>query len=106
MVRRASFFIEEDERTPQLLNVALRVSNRSTYTLWIQYLMKGEGRQKGVAGEAIYPTCYRDLSFQASRRKEAIRTRLFVGLKEGKGTLHKILPTLPFVVSSIVIYVR
>lgn len=44
---------EEEERTLQLLNVALRESNKSTYTSWIKYFRDSEGRQKGVAVEAL-----------------------------------------------------
>lgn len=44
---------KEEEKTVQLLNAALRVSNKSTYISWIRYFREGEGRQKGVMVEAL-----------------------------------------------------
>lgn len=45
--------IEEEETTLQLLNAALRVSNKLTYTFWIQYFKEGKGRRKGVKVKAM-----------------------------------------------------
>lgn len=38
---------EEEKRRWQLLNVALGVSNKSTFTSWIRYSQEGEGRRIG-----------------------------------------------------------
>lgn len=38
----------EEEMPLHLLNSALRVSNKSTYTFWIRYFKDREGKEKGV----------------------------------------------------------
>lgn len=53
---------EEVERTLQLLNVALRVSSKLTYTSWIQYFRDDKGQRKEVIVEAL-------LSYRGSRPK-------------------------------------
>lgn len=43
------------------MNAALRISNKSTYTSWIRYFYKGEGRGKRVMVEALlsyWPSCF------------------------------------------------
>lgn len=45
--------IAEQEKKVQLLNVALKVSNKSTYTSWIRYVRRDERRGKGVTLEGF-----------------------------------------------------